>query len=144
MRILATRYFARWAKHEKVSNKKILKAAEELQNGLHDGNLGGDIYKKRIGINNRGKRDGGRMIIAFKSENNIFCLCGYPKSKKEDITDNELTSFQENATVFFSLTDMGIDFLIKNNELIEVSDEKKSNKGNKKKQRRTLRIPNSA
>ncbi|MCX7120659.1 MAG: type II toxin-antitoxin system RelE/ParE family toxin [Gammaproteobacteria bacterium] len=124
--MLATRYFARWAKHEKASNKKILKAIEELQNGLNDGNLGGDIYKKRIGINNRGRRDGGRAIITFKIESSIFCLYAYPKNKKEDITDDELTAFQENAKYYFSLNETVIDELVKNKKLIEVYDEKKT------------------
>ena len=125
MQVLATRYFARWAKHDKVSNKKILDAIHELQNGLHDGNLGGDIYKKRISINNRGKRDGGRTIIAFKDGNNVFCLYAYPKSKKENITEEELSAFQKNAHYYFLRNETEIDSLIKNNELIEVSNEKK-------------------
>lgn len=131
MRILATRYFARWTKHDKVSNKKIQGAIDELQNGLHDGNLGGDIYKKRIAINNRGKRDGGRTIIAFKAGNNIFCLQGYPKSKKENITDEELTSFRKIAKDYFSRDETEIDVLIEIDELIEVKDEKTTAEKNK-------------
>jgi len=131
MRVLATRYFARWAKYDKVSNKKILDAIHELQNGLHDGNLGGDIYKKRISINNRGKRDSGRTIIAFKDGNNVFCLLGYPKSKKETITDEELETLQKIAKEYFLLHEKEVDIFIKNKKFIEVNYEEKTNKKNK-------------
>lgn len=45
MRILLTRYFARWAKREGLSYHRILKAVEELRNGLNDGNLDGELIE---------------------------------------------------------------------------------------------------
>ncbi|OGT39900.1 MAG: hypothetical protein A3E81_01930 [Gammaproteobacteria bacterium RIFCSPHIGHO2_12_FULL_36_30] len=120
MRILATRYFSRWAQHDRLSKDKICKAVFELQNGLHDGNLGGSIYKKRIGIGNRGKRDSVRTIIAFQISNNVFCLYGYPKNERDNIDHDELNAFKKAAKYYLNLNNMEIDRLIKMGELIEV------------------------
>lgn len=121
MRILATRYFARWAKQDGLSNEKIREAVAELQNGLHDGNLGGNIYKKRIGVGNRGKRDSVRTIIAFQISNNVFCLYGYPKNERDNINNAELIGFKKAAMFYLNLSEVEIDRLIKTGELIEVS-----------------------
>lgn len=120
MRILATRYFSRWAKQDGLSNDKIREAVLELQNGLHDGNLGGNIYKKRIGLGNRSKRDSVRTIIAFKISNNVFCLYGYPKNERDNIDNDELNAFKKAAKFYLNLSDGEIDRLIKTGELIEV------------------------
>lgn len=127
MRILLTRYFARWAKREGLSYHKILNMVTELQSGLHDGNLGGSIYKKRIGIGNRGKRSSVRTIIAFKISSNIFCLYGYPKNERDNIDCDELNAFKKAAKYYLNLHDNEINLLIKNGELIEVIDHGKKN-----------------
>jgi len=121
MRVLATRYFARWAEADGLSHEQICGAVAELQNGLHDGNLGGSVYKKRIGVNGRGKRGSVRTIIAFRISKNVFCLYGYPKNERDDIDKDELTGFKKVARFYLGLNDYQIDGLIKIGELVEVS-----------------------
>ena len=121
MRILATRYFSRWAKADGLNNKKIVSAVMELQSGLHDGNLGGNVYKKRVGVAGRGKRDSVRTIIAFRISSNVFCLYGYPKNERDNIDKDELAGFKKVAAFYLGLSDGQIDGLIKKGELVEVS-----------------------
>lgn len=122
MRILATRYFSDWAEADGLSNKKICKAIKELQAGLHDGRLGGEVYKKRIGIDSRGKRAGVRTIIAFRISSNVFCLYGYPKNERDNISDAEETAFKKAAAFYLNLNEVQIDSLVKKGELVEVKD----------------------
>lgn len=126
MKILATRYFSRFAKHEGLTNEKIIDAVNELVSGLHDGNLGGNVYKKRVGLAGRGKRGGARTIIAIKIatdiKSNAYLLYGYPKNKQADISTEEENAFKKLAATYFSLNVSKIEELIKQGELIEVKD----------------------
>jgi len=64
--IYKTKWFDKWASRNSLSDTGFRTAVEELESGLYDANLGGDVYKKRVGINNQGKRGGARTLIAFK------------------------------------------------------------------------------
>jgi hypothetical protein len=44
----------------------------EISAGLYDANLGGHLYKKRIGLKGKGRRGGVRTIVAFKKEGKAF------------------------------------------------------------------------
>ncbi len=62
-----------------LTDKSLRSAMDEVQQGLVDASLGGDIYKKRIAVGNRGKSGTVRTIIAYKDPNDqIFCLFVFP------------------------------------------------------------------
>jgi hypothetical protein len=65
MRIFQTKWFHKWATKEGLSKSLILTAVDELEKGLIDADLGGHLYKKRIGIQNRGKRGGVRTLSSI-------------------------------------------------------------------------------
>lgn len=48
MRILKRKDFARWQAREKLSDTALCKAAQEMEYGLIDADLGGFLYKKRV------------------------------------------------------------------------------------------------
>ncbi len=74
MDIFKVKTFNRWAKSEKLSNKQIKAAVNEMRNGLIDANLGNGIYKKRIAKKGRGRRGGLRTILAFQHEKRAIFL----------------------------------------------------------------------
>ena len=65
MRIFKTRWFQRWAKKEGLADEVLLTAVREMEQGLVDADLGGSVYKKRVPIQERGKRGGVRTLLAF-------------------------------------------------------------------------------
>ena len=82
MLYLKTKYFARWAKKEGISDKILFRTIHELEQGLYEADLGHHLYKKRITLPGRGKRGGGRTILFYqKNEKIVFCL-GYSKNRK--------------------------------------------------------------
>jgi hypothetical protein len=56
-RIFKTRYFSRWMRKTDLTDKALCAAIAEMMLGLIDGDLGGGIIKKRIGLAGRGKRE---------------------------------------------------------------------------------------
>ena len=53
-------------KKERVSDKFLIEVVAEMSRGLLGDRLGANIYKKRIKVDGRGKRGGGRVVVLFK------------------------------------------------------------------------------
>ncbi len=104
-----------------ISNEKLISAAKELQQGLHNGNLGSGLYKKRVASHGRGKRGGCRMLVAYKGKENIFFLYGYPKNEQSNITEKEKEVYKLLAKHYLTCRDEIIEKLVENGEIIEVT-----------------------
>lgn len=90
IRIFKTKFFAKWQNKELITNQDLIESVSEMEKGLIDANLGGNIYKKRIAKHGQGKSGSFRTIIAFKIDDRAFFIYGFSKNKKENIKDNEL------------------------------------------------------
>jgi len=77
MRIFKNKVFSKWAAKERVSDKALKAAIQEIGNGLVDANLGGNVYKKRVAIGGKGKSGGVRTILAFKVDDKAFFIYGF-------------------------------------------------------------------
>lgn len=73
-RVFKTRYFTKQAAKSKLTDDMLCRAIEEMVAGLHDGDLGGHVWKKRIGLAGQGKRSGARTLIATNQANRWFFL----------------------------------------------------------------------
>ena len=47
-RIFKTKYFVRWMRKKELTNKALIKAVDEMADGLFDADLGSVVLKKRI------------------------------------------------------------------------------------------------
>ncbi len=112
MRIFKTKIFTRWANKEHLKDSALISAVEEVQNGLVDANYGGNVFKKRIGINNQGKSGSVRTIVGFKSNNKTFFLYAFKKGTKSNITNEEKKALKEVAKDYVTLTDKKLNIAI--------------------------------
>lgn len=120
MRILKNRAFHHWAKDIGLEDSKLEKAIEEIEAGSVEANLGGNIYKKRVSIGNKGKSGGARTIVAFKLNDKAFFIYGFAKSARNNITNQEKDALKELAKVYFNYNDKQINQAIKIGEFFEV------------------------
>ena len=95
MKIYKHRIFAKWAKAEKIDSLTLKKAISEIEQGLFDANLGGNLYKKRIARKGQGKSGGYRSIVAFKKDDKAVFIIGFAKSERENLTDKELEALKK-------------------------------------------------
>lgn len=132
MRAYKTKPFARKANNQGLTDKALYEALEEVQRGLFDANLGGNLYKKRIGKGSRGKSGGFRVILVYKaSKDDMFCIELFAKNEKDNISSKELDGLQLLGKTLLGLEDSIIQKAIKVNELQEVlkdDDGKKKDK----------------
>ena len=122
MQTFKVKRFSKWARIEKITDKVLMEAAKEIQQGLVDASMGGYVFKKRIPIDGRGKRGGARVILAYKADERLFFMYGFSKSEKEDISQSEKESLKEFAHEMIGLSKAKIDTLISNKVLEEIKE----------------------
>lgn len=122
-RILKTRVFCRWMRKTELDDRLLLQAIDEMERGLVDADLGGNVYKKRVALPGRGKRGSTRTLIATNRATRWIFLNGFEKNERDNITQNELAIWKMIAQDLLECSDMTLDTLRSDNELEEISDE---------------------
>ncbi len=97
MLIYKTRWFHKWAARQGVSDQLLKRAIIEMNRGLIDANLGGNVFKKRIGIHGRGKSTSTRTLLAFKERECAFFIYGFAKNERDNVDDLELKAIKTYA-----------------------------------------------
>ncbi len=120
MQIYKTKLFNRWAEKEGLTDELLEIAVKELARGLIDADLGGHVYKKRVGLAGRGKRGGARTLIAFKVEDKAFFMYGFTKNARSNISDKELKALRLLAEQLLGYSPKALEKAIQAGELIEV------------------------
>jgi hypothetical protein len=124
MQIFLTTWFARWAAKEGLSERALIAAVAEMEQGLIDANLGGNLVKKRVAPGGRGKSGGVRTILAFKVHGKAFFLYGFAKNQRDNIDDKELQALKLMATHLLAYDAKALEKAVKAQELIEVNRDK--------------------
>ena len=120
MRVFKYKTFEKWAKKQGMGNDDLKKAITEINKGVIDANLGGHVYKKRIGIHGKGNRSSHRTIILMKIHDKAIFAHGFAKGEKDNITIKELEGFKAMAEAFLDLDDEQINLLVDKQNFIEV------------------------
>lgn len=90
MRIFKPKTFSKWASKEGLTDKALAAAVTEMENGLINADLGGNVYKKRAAIEGQGKSAGFRTILAYKVGNKSFFMFGFAKNQQDNVNKKDL------------------------------------------------------
>ena len=101
MRIFKNNFFDKWARSIDLKDKTLKTAVDEIAAGLYDANLGGCLFKKRIGLKGKGKSGGIRTIIAFKKEDKAFFIYGFAKNEKANINPTFRTTDHKKINIIY-------------------------------------------
>lgn len=116
MRIFKTSHFSKWANKEGLSDETLLLAVSEIESGL----VGGNVYKKRVATNNRGKSGGSRTLLAYKAGNKAFFIYGFAKNARSNVTQIELKALKALAKELLIYSNKELANAITYGEIIEV------------------------
>ena len=120
MRIFKNTWFTRFADKEGIADSELTEAANLLEAGQAEADLGGGVYKVRLARPGEGKAGGYRVIVFFRSEERTFFVYGFAKSNKGNIDQKELRGYKKRAKNDLSLTDEQIRDNLRKRILIEV------------------------
>ena len=122
-RVFKIKSFTKWMKKCNIHDQDLLAAIIEMDLGLIDADLGGNVYKKRIRLPSVGKRSGARMIAATQLMKRWFLIYGFAKNEKSNVSGDELLYLHEVAKRLLHLSDNDIDIAIRSNEMKEVRND---------------------
>ena len=120
MRVFKTKWLARFARREKLSDASLAEAVERAERGQIDAELGGGLIKQRVARAGGGRSGGYRMMVAFRTKTRAVFLYGFAKSERENIARDELLSLREIAAGFLEADDKGVARAIADGTLQEV------------------------
>lgn len=86
-----------------------------------EANLGGNLYKKRVRFEGRGKSGSGRTIICYKKGNRAIFIHGFAKNEKDNLSTKELIALKEFSKILISLTEEQIETAVRNGNFKEVT-----------------------
>ena len=80
MRVFKARTFELWAGKAGVTDGALLNAVAQMERGLIDADLGGNLFKQRVALPGRGKSGSTRTIVATRFAGMLFFLYRFEKS----------------------------------------------------------------
>ncbi len=126
MRVFKTRWFARFARQEKIADAGLLEAIARAERGLIDADLGGGLIKQRVARQGQGRSGGYRVIVAYRLRDRAIFFYGFAKSEMENITKDQLATAREFAAKWLPLSDAQIRQAITEGELQEIKHDQKA------------------
>ncbi len=120
MRIFKNRWFQWFANRERISDAVLEKAVADIERGIVDAHLGGNVIKQRIARPGQGKSGGYRTIIIFRKDDKAFFVYGFAKNVRDNMDKDELAVFKQAAKYLLALSDDQIPPLLVNGDLTEV------------------------
>lgn len=120
MRIFTTRAFARLKIANELSADDLIKAVAEMNEGLWDANLGGQVYKKRVAFAGRGKRAGSRTLVAFRRYDRAIFVYAFAKNQRDNIVTLEKQALKRLAHELLGYDQQQITRAIEHGSLVEV------------------------
>lgn len=120
MRVFLTRAFSRLEVACQLSDAELRAAVAEMNNGLWDANLGGQVFKKRVALKGHGKRGGARTLVAFKREDRAFFVYGFSKTQRANITVREKHVLKRFAGELLGASDQQLEEGLNQGALIEI------------------------
>lgn len=126
MRVFKNKWFAKFAKDEKINDAKLCQAVHDAEKGLINADYGGGVIKQRVSRPNEGKSGGYRTIILYHRGEKSFFVYGFSKNERQNITKAEEREFKRLAKHMLSLTDEDLFKLLKTGVLKPVDCHEKS------------------
>jgi hypothetical protein len=121
MRIFKTKGFARLADKAEITDAELRAAAEEVNRGEYEADLGGGVFKKRIARSGAGKSGGYRAILFFRKDERLFYAYVFAKSDRANISQKELRAYKEAAGLYLDVyTDKELSAKVKAGSIEEI------------------------
>ena len=120
LRVFVTKVFARFARKERLDDRRLCEAVGRAERGQVDADLGAHLIKQRIARPGGGRSGGARTVIAYRAARRSVFLYGFAKSERDNIDDRELDDLKRLANYYLNYSDGQIATALAHRELTEV------------------------
>jgi len=120
LRLYKSKWFARFAKKERIADAKLCEVIENAEKGLIDADYGDGLIKQRIARPGEGKSGGYRSIILFRKGERSFFIYGFSKNDMDNIDKSDERDFKELGAVLLNASDEQLADLVESGKYQEV------------------------
>ncbi len=124
MQVFETKWFARFARNERITDASLREAIARAERGLIDADLGGGLIKQRVARRGQGRSGGYRMIVAYGVGSRAFFLLGFAKSGQDNIDEEEIAALKKFGKRLLAADAPTIHAMLEDGSLKEVDDDK--------------------
>ena len=103
MRILKTRWFARFSQRVRIEDKALCQAILRAESGLIGAELGASIIKLRVARAGQGRSGGYRVLVAYRRGHRAVFVYGFAKNELDNIDDTQLLTLREIAAEWLDM-----------------------------------------
>jgi hypothetical protein len=108
LRVFKTKWFARFARQERISDVALAEAVRRAERGLVDADLGGGVLKQRVARPGQGRSGGYRVLLAYRAHTRSVFLFGFAKSARANVADDELATAKDIARSWLEAGDAAL------------------------------------
>ena len=119
--VLTTKWFARFARREKITDVMLCEAVARARRGIVDADLGGNVLKQRIARKGEGRSGGYRTILLFRIGERAIFAYGFAKNAQDNIDKAELEAFRSLAAELLEYDEDRIGKALDAGALLEVT-----------------------
>lgn len=120
MRVFTTKVFGRFARKERLDDKRLCEAIVRAERGSIDVELGGNLIKQRVARPGGGRSGGYRTVIAYRASQRSVFLYGFAKNERANIDDRELEDLKNLAKHYLSYSEAQMATAVESAELTEI------------------------
>jgi hypothetical protein len=120
MQVLMLKWFARFARTERIADASLIEAIQRAERGLVDADLGGGLIKQRVARPGKGRSSGYRVIVAYLARKRAVFLLGFAKNEQDNIEQDELQSLRNLGEKWLAASSESVDASLENGSLKEV------------------------
>jgi len=120
MQVYKSKWFAKWADREDLTDRDLSAAVQEMANGLIDADLGGHVMKKRVALQGQGKSAGARTLLAFKVGDKAFFIFGFAKDQQDNASHKALKALRAIGKQVVGYTPAQLKVALNAGEFVEV------------------------
>lgn len=121
MRVFTTKWFARYARQERIDDHSLCDAVARAERGLVDADLGGGIIKQRVARTGQGRSGGYRLLMVYRSGSLAVFLYGFAKSERDNIDADDLKTLKEIGAAWLEAKDDNLQRAVEGGILKEVT-----------------------
>lgn len=122
MRVFKTKWFVRFARKERITDRTLWNAVDQADRDLIDADLGGGVIKQRLARSGQGKSSGYRTIVVYRTKARAIYVYAFAKSGKADLDPDELEGYRDLAKVYLAKSERDMDGYVAEGALTEVMD----------------------
>jgi len=126
VQIFKTKWLARFARRERITDKSLSEAIERAERGVIDADLGCGLIKQRVARQGQGLSGGYRMMVAYREKGRAVFLYGFAKNERDNIDPDELQSLREIAAIWLAADAAKIALALEEEALQEIDYDKKN------------------